>query len=231
MRAVLADRVPTVFIEISPHPLLISAIEDEVEACGADSVAVPSLRRHMSESEVMRTALGTAYVRGCTPDWTRVYDGGRSVPLPSYPWQRERFWVDSAQAATPAPAVPRQRTAADEQAVASRATPCHRPTVTSARGLAEHIAREAAEVLEAAPDSVDPAAPLRVAGMDSVLAARLCRRLRHDLDLNVPVDHLLEDRSLIEVAERITAGPAGANRSRRGPAGRARGGRSVSVAP
>jgi acyl transferase domain-containing protein len=202
VRAVLADRVPTLFIEVSPHPLLVPAIEDEIEACDAESVAVPSLRRHMSESEVLRTALGTAYVRGCSPDWTRVHEGGRFVPLPTYPWQRRRFWVESVT--RPAAAVvPHPRTATDEPAEAPRSTPRRRVAVTSAKALAEHIARRAAEVLEAAPGSVDPAAPLRVAGMDSVLATRLCRRLRHDLNLLVPIDNLLEDRSLNEIAERL----------------------------
>jgi acyl transferase domain-containing protein len=202
VRAVLADRVPTLFVEISPHPLLVPALEDEIDACEADSVAVPSLRRHMSEGEVLRTALGRAYTRGCSPDWTRVYDGARFVPLPTYPWQRTRFWV--RQASRPvAAAMPHPRTAAGEPAEAPRSAPGLRTSVTSAKALAEHIALRAAEVLEAAPGSVDPAVPLRVSGMDSVLVARLCRWLLRDLDLHVPIDCLLEDRALIEVAERL----------------------------
>jgi acyl carrier protein len=75
--------------------------------------------------------------------------------------------------------------------------------VTSARALAEQIAHRAADLLAASPDSVDPATPLRFTGMDSVLAARLRMRLKQDLDLQVPLEELLDDRPLIELAEHL----------------------------
>ena len=34
-----------------------------------------------------------AHVAGATLDWTKLYPGARRVPLPTYPFQRERFWV------------------------------------------------------------------------------------------------------------------------------------------
>lgn len=206
VRAVLADGVPTLFLEISPHPLLVASIEDEIDAHEADAVAVPSLRRRSSESEALHSALGTAYVRGCSPDWARVYAGARSVPLPTYPWQRERFWVGPDEPAAPAAALPRPAVAGSEPMPAPRSAPRLRLVATSAETVAEHIANRAAEMLEEAPGSVDPAAPLRAAGMDSVLATRLCRVLRRDLDLHVPVDRLLGDQPLIEVAERLVGG-------------------------
>ncbi|WP_460370014.1 polyketide synthase dehydratase domain-containing protein, partial [Actinocorallia lasiicapitis] len=33
-----------------------------------------------------------------TPDWNAVYPGARAVPLPTYAFQRERFWLDAASA-------------------------------------------------------------------------------------------------------------------------------------
>ena len=34
--------------------------------------------------------------RGYAVDWKRVYPAGRMVALPAYPWQRERYWVETA---------------------------------------------------------------------------------------------------------------------------------------
>jgi acyl transferase domain-containing protein len=226
MQAVLNEPGPTLFIEISPHPLLIPAIEDGIEESRADAAAVPSTLREQPEGESLRTGLAMAYVRGCEPDWARLYDGGRFVPLPSYPWQRKRFWVTpAAEAAEPTrSAVLASLPVASVQIEPARPVPVHaeptRPVpvptepsrpgpfhtaIRSAAALTEHLVRRAAEVLAAAPESVDPAMPLTVCGMDSLLAAKLRARLKQDLDLQVPIGELLGDGSLTELATRLHA--------------------------
>lgn len=43
-------------------------------------------------------ALAARYTHGRTPNWNALYpQGGRCVPLPAYPWQRERCWFDTPQ--------------------------------------------------------------------------------------------------------------------------------------
>ena len=39
-------------------------------------------------------ALGQAWVSGAKVDWASLYDGPRRVPLPSYPFECERYWYD-----------------------------------------------------------------------------------------------------------------------------------------
>src|SRR5205823_5628442 len=93
--AVLADPQPVLFVEISPHPILHAAIEDGIEAAGATAATVTgSLEREKPEAATMLRALATAYAAGCDPDWARLTEGGAFVPLPGYPWQGERYWVD-----------------------------------------------------------------------------------------------------------------------------------------
>src|SRR5277367_1875818 len=44
----------------------------------------------------MLEALGALYARGVDPDWTRLFpSGGHVVSLPTYPWQRERYWIET----------------------------------------------------------------------------------------------------------------------------------------
>lgn len=93
VRAVLADGEPTLFVEIGPHPLLVGALRDGIEATGAPATAVPSLVRRRPDRETLLAALGTVYAAGRTPDWSRAVAHGESVPLPAQPWQRRRLWV------------------------------------------------------------------------------------------------------------------------------------------
>ena len=80
------------FIEISPHPVLLPAIEQGF-AAGRPGLCLPSLRRDEPERATMLESLGALYSAGYAVDWARLYPtGGRCVALPSYPWQRERFW-------------------------------------------------------------------------------------------------------------------------------------------
>ena len=86
------------FIEISPHPVLLPAIEQGL-ATGRPGLCLPSLRREEPERATMLESLGTLYSSGYPVDWGRLYPtAGRCVTLPAYPWQRERFWYPIAPA-------------------------------------------------------------------------------------------------------------------------------------
>jgi malonyl CoA-acyl carrier protein transacylase len=75
-----------VFLEMSPHPVLTMHIE---------GTAIGSLRRGDGGLERFLTSLAEAYVHGIEVDWTPVVAGGRSVDLPTYPFQRQRYWLNA----------------------------------------------------------------------------------------------------------------------------------------
>ena len=83
------------FVEISPHPILLAAIEENLSAAKQEGIAVASLRRNADERRTLLEGFGALYVHGYLVDWARLHpEGGRLAPLPTYPWQRERFWID-----------------------------------------------------------------------------------------------------------------------------------------
>ena len=43
-------------------------------------------------------SLADLYMAGVSIDWSRLYPSGNLIPLPSYPWQRQRFWLDNVTA-------------------------------------------------------------------------------------------------------------------------------------
>jgi acyl transferase domain-containing protein len=83
-----------VFVEIGPHATLLALGQQNVSDAACDWL--PSIRRGQGEWQRMFDTLATLYVRGVPISWTGV-DGGaarRVVPLPTYPFQRQRYWVD-----------------------------------------------------------------------------------------------------------------------------------------
>lgn len=100
--AQIAASGSTIFIEISPHPILLPAIEQVLRHAAHEGVALPTLRRAEPERVTMLTTLGALYTAGVPLSWTAHYPaGGRFVRLPAYPWQRERFWYEHPATAGP----------------------------------------------------------------------------------------------------------------------------------
>jgi myxalamid-type polyketide synthase MxaE and MxaD len=84
-----------IFLEISPHPTLLSAIQQGCQHFDREGTVLPSLRRNENEQTVLLGSLGVLYSLGYPVDWKRVYPtAGQCVPLPLYPWQRERCWFE-----------------------------------------------------------------------------------------------------------------------------------------
>jgi acyl transferase domain-containing protein/acyl carrier protein len=82
------------FVEIGPAPSLIGMAQRAVpEGAG---VWLPSLRPGTPDYRQMLTTLATLYTRGVAVDWAgfdRDYAYQR-VPLPTYPFERQRYWFD-----------------------------------------------------------------------------------------------------------------------------------------
>ncbi|UQA61056.1 type I polyketide synthase [Polyangium aurulentum] len=82
------------FLEISPHPILLPAIEENLRHASVSGHAIASLRRDNDELRCMLDALASLYSTGHQVDWDTLFPhGGRCLPLPAYPWQRQRHWM------------------------------------------------------------------------------------------------------------------------------------------
>ncbi|MFE9069458.1 SDR family NAD(P)-dependent oxidoreductase, partial [Streptomyces violaceusniger] len=86
----------TVFVEASPHPVLTVGVQDTADATDTPIITTGSLRRDDGGPARFLTALAELSVRGVTADWRQAFgeSGARHVDLPTYPFQRERFWVE-----------------------------------------------------------------------------------------------------------------------------------------
>jgi len=94
----LADDGCDLFVELSPHPVLAAPMLECLADRGADHVVLPTLRRNDERRTLLRS-LAVLYSRGRRVEWKGVVGpGGANVRLPSYPWQRERYWFEPAVA-------------------------------------------------------------------------------------------------------------------------------------
>ena len=94
---VVAQQDCPILLELGPKPVLLGMGRQ----CIADDVHywLPSLREGRSDWEQILESLGELYVQGVDIDW-QGFDkdyGRRRVVLPTYPWQRKRFWIDGQE--------------------------------------------------------------------------------------------------------------------------------------
>jgi len=99
LSAMLKDRYDT-FVEIGPHPVLVSGSEVLFSQLDTDAMMTPSMNRRDPEVTVFLQSLARLAARGLTPDVEVLYGSDcRYVRLPSYPWQHSRYWFESSAAA------------------------------------------------------------------------------------------------------------------------------------
>jgi acyl transferase domain-containing protein len=97
VRSLLAQGMRT-FVEVSAHPVLTVGIEETVDSVDADAAVFGTLRRDDGGMRRVLSALGEAWVAGVDVDWPSVLTG-RRVPLPTYAFEHQRYWLQPLQGA------------------------------------------------------------------------------------------------------------------------------------
>ena len=123
--------------------------------------------RETSDGITMREAAGRLWTHGLRPNWTTLgAQSGRHVPLPTYPFERKRFWID-------APSSSRRATA---QMTSITQTPAALPPLA-----APSIAAAATEVAQDTPAMSNSNNSTRIGELSTAVAAIL-----EELSGNVP---------------------------------------------
>ncbi len=83
-----------VFIELSPHPILLPAVEQCIDAAGRDDArVVPSMRRKEPGVGVMLHGAACLRALGHDIDWPATMLAGRRLRWAGEAWDRERYWA------------------------------------------------------------------------------------------------------------------------------------------
>ncbi|GAB3456175.1 hypothetical protein GCM10027570_37430 [Streptomonospora sediminis] len=193
------------FVEVSPHPVLVPALhdifDDHGDGAAAEAAAVGTLRRGEGDMRRLLTALAEGYVHGVPVDWSRAFGtAGRRVGLPTYAFQRRRFWLDAPTSAGGPAAGERTGEPADrpagqagQAAEAEPQTPRLRHRLEQAPAHDRHrivldlVRAQAAAVLrQDTPDDVLADRSFNQAGFDSLTGVELRNRLSAATGLTLP---------------------------------------------
>ncbi|WP_157897579.1 type I polyketide synthase [Mycolicibacterium rutilum] len=95
----------SVLMEIGPQPVLTGAAVQVWPEHMAAPRAIASLRKGVADRRQIADALAAAYVGGHRPDFAALYrEPGSPLELPTYPFQRRRFWPRTTSIAVDGPA-------------------------------------------------------------------------------------------------------------------------------
>ncbi|AGC46261.1 polyketide synthase [Myxococcus stipitatus DSM 14675] len=189
------------FVELSPAMLLAPV----VQRCARHATVLPALREDASLRESLLSMLGGLFVAGVSPEWPRLFpEGGAWVPLPSYPWRKERYWVANPEPSLPLPEVVAGLVAAAPEAVRpappQALPPLHElvqlPAEQWRARVETFLQTEVALLLELPGGLPDARLPLVRFGFDSLMGMKLKARLSQSLGLTVSAVTLLSGLSL-----------------------------------
>ncbi|MDB1090367.1 SDR family NAD(P)-dependent oxidoreductase [Streptomyces sp. ACA25] len=88
----------SVFLEVSPHPVLTVGVQEILDAAESPGTVLGTLRRDEGDAHRWLLALAEAHVAGVPVNWAGVLGGpaGRHiVDLPTYPFQHRRYWPET----------------------------------------------------------------------------------------------------------------------------------------
>ena len=86
-----------VFLEVGPQPALLGMGQRCIP--GGKNIWLASLRQRKDDWLQMLESLGTLYVQGIKIDWDGFHqnDPHQRIPLPTYPFQRQRYWFKAGR--------------------------------------------------------------------------------------------------------------------------------------
>ncbi|HET6503443.1 MAG TPA: amino acid adenylation domain-containing protein, partial [Amycolatopsis sp.] len=204
--AALVEQGFDAFLEVGPHPVLVTAIEETVQDAAIPVAVGATLRNGEGGRSRLCTALGEAFVGGVGVDWSSVVPGTAHVDLPTYPFQRKRFWINTVTAGDageqPDPfAEPAE--SEDTGLRASLRNGTEREREATALELVQGVV---ADVLQhGSPEDIAPDELFLNLGFDSLTALETRNRINRAAGLNLPVSTVFDHPTPIALARHVVA--------------------------
>ncbi|RSM98069.1 beta-ketoacyl synthase [Streptomyces sp. WAC 01325] len=202
----------TTILELGPGGVLAALAAQAVRDPDALTATVAT-RAGRPEPETLVEALGTLHARGVSVDWEAFFagTGARRVPLPTYAFQQQRYWLDevTVDGTHAEPVVPAGRTEVPEEAprtvpLAERLAPLGE--AQREQYLLTLVTELVARVLKH-PDTsaVAPHRPFQELGFDSLTGVELRNRLGAETGLALPATVVFDHPTPAALATHVRA--------------------------
>jgi amino acid adenylation domain-containing protein len=230
IKTMLSMESAPVLLEVGPGNVLSTLAFQALQ--GATNPVITSLQdsaRESSDRACMLDALGRLWTHGAEPNWSALYaQPVRRVPLPTYPFERKRFWID----APPKERGPRMLPEAVSAAGADAQAPLISQAPSTVQALTmtqqqnnsrvEELSAAIAAILEnlsgTAPSSTTANISFLEMGYDSLFLTQVAQKIQSQMKVKITFRQLLAQYSTIPalagfLAEKVPASvvPARAN--------------------
>jgi 3-oxoacyl-(acyl-carrier-protein) synthase/thioesterase domain-containing protein len=189
---------------------MLDQLRDQVSLNG--KLNLPTLPSEGSDWRLVVENLAALYVTGASPKWDALYEDRdpRRVVLPTYPFQREHYWVDGFK---PVPtsvhssvAIPAAKRTVERARALDRVSLNKAESQEGRRRLIEaYIKGQLAEILSRSEDLIDQHEPLQSLGMDSLMGTELKYRIEKDLEIRLEIPIVDPDYSLDNFIDHVLA--------------------------
>ncbi len=187
-----------VLLELGPTPLLGPLARQHAAASGKN-VVLCSLQEKRDDVATSLTTLGRFWLEGVPVDWAGFHGGRpyRKVSLPTYPFERQKYWIEPGTEAASATSVSTQPT--------PMLTPAENTLPQSTAAEAARIPmivgkiREILKGLSGQDQSAaDPQVTFLELGFDSLLLTQVAQAFRKEFGIKITFRQLLEDYATME---------------------------------
>jgi acyl transferase domain-containing protein len=208
-----------VLLEVGPGQTL-STLSRQHPSKAAQQIVLASLPlTGEQEPRGVLEALGRLWMAGADVDWQRFYANERRhrVVLPTYPFERKRYWPEpasaaeqlAAPAATVAPISPAQ-SAPDARPAQAAASPAPQASAEPAVPRRERLLAGVRSLLQELSgydlSGVDPSTDLLELGLDSLLLTQAAMLFQRRFGVQITFRQLMEDlNSLHAIASHVDA--------------------------
>ncbi len=206
----LVERDYDLFLECGPRSTSCTLVRQHF-APDRSCTAIPSFTdTHENNAEwgALLFALGSLWQSGVSLDWDAFYahEERRRIPLPTYPFERQHYWVDPAVGAAQAPALTSsallEKASVDERT----AIPLPSPDAQQSGSGETRRARLAARLVEIlVPVSgrdrsqISTSATFLEQGFDSLSLTQVAFAIRKEFGVRVSFGQLMKDLPSIEM--------------------------------
>ena len=189
----------SILLEAGPGQTLAPLARQHPATRESDVPVLSTLQDHRDDTASALGALGRLWVEGVDVDWSAFHAGGRRrrVTLPTYPFERQRYWVEpvppaagtarAASSATPAPSEPMQTAE-----TAPAAPPARRARIV------EKIRTVLRNLSGQDQSGADPGVTFLELGFDSLFLTQVAGTFRKEFGVKVTFRQLLEDLATID---------------------------------
>ena len=216
----LAKKENVLFLEVGPRTTLATLIRQQIGTTQKHPVvhSLSDTAADNSEWHALSSAVGNLWLNGVTIDWQAFYrdDLPHKVPLPTYPFEKKRYWIDPPDSGY----IPKAPTRTEQMELAANTDPIGNTGQTknlllvlstqgaeSAEskhqdGIIHNLVAKISEIWGQDLHHIDPRTTFVEMGMDSLFLTQLAYKLKHDYKVPLTFSNLIEEYPNIDCLSR-----------------------------